>query len=86
MLQKSVESSLSTGVVPQLEYRVAHPELEWCWVRINGEIIYEENGTPLKMIGTILDITNDVSVKHELKTALSFFESLMEAIPNPIFL
>jgi len=85
MLQGAVESSLGTGVVPQLEYRVAHPELEWCWVRINGEIIYEDNGTPLKMIGTILDITNDVSVKHELKTALSFFESLMEAIPNPIF-
>ncbi len=85
LLEKSIRTALETGIVPQEEFQILTITGQPCWVRINGEIIYDEKGNKVKMIGTVLDVTEDYNIKTDLLTDLSFFETLMEILPNPIF-
>ncbi|MBF4696029.1 PAS domain-containing protein [Fusibacter ferrireducens] len=85
LLETSIAIALKTGVVPQEDYRVLSATNAPCWVRVNGRIIYDDQGHKIKMMGTMLDVTNDYSAKTELSRYLNFFESLMEALPCPIF-
>lgn len=85
LLQTSIEKAFESGLVPQEEYRVLNASDIPCWVRLNGEIIYDENGQRIKMIGTLLDVTEDYVIKSDLTSDLSFFSTLMEILPNPIF-
>ncbi len=85
LLENSIAIALETGIVPQEEYRIIRLDENPCWVRINGEIIYDDQGQKVKLIGTIRDVTTDYLTKSLLSNDLSFFESLMEALPNPIF-
>lgn len=41
----------------QHEARVLRPGKPVCWIKIDGKTIYNEKGEPVKMLGTILDIT-----------------------------
>ncbi|GAU75875.1 GGDEF domain-containing protein [Fusibacter sp. 3D3] len=85
LLNESIAIALKNGILPQEEYRILNLKNTPCWVRINGEVIYDDQGQKIKLIGTILDVTTDYMAKSTLSNDLSFFESLMEALPNPIF-
>lgn len=66
-------------------FRINHPHLKDCWVKINGEILLNEHDEPIRMIGTVLDVTEDYLYRHYLKNELLFFDELIETLPNPIF-
>jgi len=48
-------------------------------------MVLDDNGEPYKIMGTILDITDEYSNRECLDNNLKFWESLMNAIPNPVF-
>lgn len=54
------------------EYRMLCKNGEYCWVLDSGKIIsYDEQGHPLRMIGTHLDITNRKHPEDELQRTLA---------------
>eukprot|EP00828_Plagiopyla_frontata_P006147 TRINITY_DN12643_c0_g1_i1.p4 TRINITY_DN12643_c0_g1~~TRINITY_DN12643_c0_g1_i1.p4 ORF type:complete len:161 (-),score=9.75 TRINITY_DN12643_c0_g1_i1:315-797(-) len=73
LLEASIAIALETGIVPQEEYRILGLRDTPCWVRINGEIIYDDQGQKIKLIGTILDVTMDYLEKTHLANDLNFF-------------
>ena len=49
--------AFETGVVPESEFRVVRPSGEVRWFDLRGEIIYDNTGAPLRMVGVNRDIT-----------------------------
>lgn len=76
------------GKTPQYEaeYRVQSKSGEWVWILARGKIAdYDENGTPKRFVGTHVDVTERKILEEEIANQLSFIESLVDTIPNPLF-
>lgn len=41
-----------------IEYRVVHPDGKIVWADVHGVVTYQADGTPIRMFGTSVDITN----------------------------
>lgn len=41
----------------EVEYRIRGKEDSWCWIRARGRMEFDENGQPVRMGGTNIDIT-----------------------------
>ncbi len=54
-----------------LEYRLRTKSGNWKWILTRGKIVRrDENGAPVRLAGTHLDITERKLAEHELRTAL----------------
>ncbi|MDB5063520.1 MAG: hypothetical protein JWP67_3363 [Mucilaginibacter sp.] len=72
MVNKAFDDALTSGVY-FFEARVIWPDGTIHWVRTTGKVIYDDNKVPLRMLGTIKDITEQ---KHMLDELLKSEENL----------
>lgn len=77
------------------EARVIHPDESVHWIRTQAKIYYNSNNTPIRMLGTVLDITefkrlqqqkdDFISVaSHELKTPMTSLKASMQIVDKLI--
>jgi len=76
--------SLQSGVL-FYEARVVWPDGSIHWARFNGKIVYDEDGSPSKMYGTALDITDQKTMIHELEESERRFKTLADTAPVMIW-
>ena len=70
----------------EAEMRVHTSAGEWTWILDRGRVIERDSqGTPLRMAGVELDITARKRGELELKQAQAFLMSVLEHIPNMVF-
>jgi len=55
------------------------------WVHGIGELEYNDNNEPVRLIGTIQDITDRKHEQSQVKRSLKFTEALLKSIPIPVF-
>ena len=82
-----VEQTLdrASGGDQRMEHRIVRPDGETRWVASRGRMIYEEgSGRPLRLIGTVLDITDRKHAEEELKAALATKEILLREVNHRI--
>lgn len=56
------------------------------WVLAQGKIIYDKNAVPIKIYGTIMDITDRKLAEEALRRSESLLSSIIEGTSDPIFL
>ena len=77
------------------EARVIHPDDSTRWIRVQAKIYHNSNNTPVRMLGTILDITefkrlqqqkdDFISVaSHELKTPMTSLKASIQILDKLI--
>ena len=71
--------SAATGEPFNQECRVIRPNGEVRIVHGQGEILKDENGKPLKMIGTVQDITERKQVEHTVRNSEQRFRDFAES-------
>ncbi|MBP1760754.1 MAG: multi-sensor hybrid histidine kinase, partial [Firmicutes bacterium] len=70
----------------QSDYRMLVKDGSFKWILARGEIVsYDENGSPLRIIGTHTDITYLKALQLELTRQQGFLKKLIDAIPDLIF-
>ncbi len=68
------------------EFRLRHKSGTWLWMRAMGKVVErDEKDRPARAAGTQIDITASKKVREDFKNQISLMESLLAAIPNPIF-
>ncbi|MBS0169187.1 MAG: PAS domain S-box protein [Nitrospira sp.] len=72
--------------VKELELRLRHKSGEYRWYLDRGKVVARDaQGQPLRMVGTITDITERNRVERERTEALANLQTIMETVPDVIF-
>lgn len=79
------------------EVKITRPDGSRRWIKTQGIVIYDEKKTPVRMLGTVIDITNDkrdeirkndfiAMASHELKTPLTSIKAYIQILAKRLAL
>ena len=68
-VQEAIDASLNTGVPYGIDHRLVRPDTSQRTVYQQGEVLLDEQGKAIRMVGTVLDITEQHQIEEELKKA-----------------
>lgn len=67
-MEQEVGEKLKKGEAYDLELRLRAKDGEWRWIRTRGRAVeYDEEGSAARLLGTHVDITQEVEAREELK-------------------
>lgn len=78
--EKEVQLSIANKKPLKIEFRIVGPSGEVRHIRSNGDVIQDEDGEAARMIGTNIDITEQVKADELMQMATSIYKSSTEAI------
>lgn len=65
-VNEAFENALKTGSITY-EARIIRDDNTERWIRVNGATIYDKKHQPVRLLGTVLDITEQKKIKDELE-------------------
>ncbi|MDO8568336.1 MAG: PAS domain-containing protein [Dehalococcoidales bacterium] len=68
VFRKSVDEALYQNIPHDLGYRVCLPDGSVRTVHARGEVSIDENGKPVRMVGTVYDITDHIIAEEQMRS------------------
>ncbi|MBK9014863.1 MAG: PAS domain S-box protein [Saprospiraceae bacterium] len=85
-IRQAVQKAIDTNSSYSIHHRVLKPDGEVRWVHEEAKIIMNENtGKPLKMVGTVLDITERKQAEESLRLSNERYELVTKATNDAIW-
>ncbi len=84
IVEKAFEQGMKTHMYIY-EARVIKPDNTICWIRKQGKVFFDENENPVKIIGTLQDITEEKRYQQVLQESESKFRLLADSLPQMIW-
>jgi len=84
LVVKSVDEALNAGIRYSIDHRIILPNDEIRIIHEDAELIKDETGKPVVMIGTSQDITDRVHAEKTIRESESRYRSLFEYSPISI--
>lgn len=84
IVEKAFEVAMQTGIY-KYEARVNKSNGEVIWIRSHGKIFFDAHNEPLKMIGTLIDITEERNRREILIKSEQKFRLLANSMPQHIW-
>ncbi|MEJ7873516.1 MAG: PAS domain S-box protein, partial [Rubrobacteraceae bacterium] len=81
LLRRAINGALYEGKPYDLEHRIIRPDGAERVVHRRAEVVFDEDGEPLRMIGTVHDITDRKRVEEALKESEERFRNAFEDAP-----
>ena len=81
----AVENAMLTGIL-NIEMRIIRKDNALRWIKAKGKVFFDENGKPEKMLGTIVDITDQKSAFDALRESESRLTKLADAMPQLVWI
>ena len=66
----------------QAEIRLRHKDGSYRWVFTRGEAMRDTNGRPVRMLGSVTDISDRKKVQESLENSLEFSKNLISSMQN----
>ena len=66
-VMQAITDSIATGMPLAIHYRIIRPSGDIRHLKCNAEVLMQADGTPISMIGTVLDITELEVARSELR-------------------
>jgi two-component system sensor histidine kinase/response regulator len=67
-----------------LEFRLRCQDGSYKWILARGQVLWDDTGTPLRMVGIQQDISQRKQVEAELEQQSKRYQSILEALPDLI--
>lgn len=84
-VRAAIQESLELEEGYELEYRIFHKYGSIRWLHERGRGVYNDSGELQYLDGVLFDITARKLVEERLRESEEFLTSILNAIPNPIF-
>ncbi len=85
MVAEAIAQALQGTHAYALEHRILWSDASLHWVECKGEVIREAGGQAVRMIGTVMEITERKRAEEERAKALQDLENVMETVPDVIY-
>ncbi|WP_066425826.1 PAS domain S-box protein [Anabaena sp. 4-3] len=69
-----------------IEYRLRRKDSSYGWFRSRAKAVWDEQGNPIRLVGSLGDITERKRVEMELLQSETQYRLLFEANPNPMWI
>lgn len=79
IVEKAFEEAMRTGIYVY-EARIIHADHSQHWIRTQGKVVFDDNKLPLRMLGTIIDITAQRLAEEDTYKLAAIVESSGDAI------
>lgn len=84
ILEEAYTLALKTSIY-KYESRIIKPDHTISWIKAHGKIFFDENKKPVKMLGTIMDITDEKNSQETLIKSEEKFRLLADSMPQHIW-
>lgn len=84
-LQNSIEVILNSGKDYEIEHRIITPDGSLRWLYSSGDVLVDEDGTPEKLVGVVIDITDRKLVEQALAESEEKSRLLLESAGEGIY-
>lgn len=81
----AIEEAKRTGSI-DLEIRIIRRDGSLRWIRARGKVFADEEGVPEKMMGTILDVTEQKAAFEEVQASERRLTKLADAMPQLVWI
>ncbi len=78
--------TLTTEGHASFEYRIIGPDGVTRWINGRGKSYFDEKGSPVKMFGTLQDITDLKQTEKKLEEIFKLNELMLNSLPHPTML
>jgi|GEM_PF-494104 len=85
IVEKAFSEAQRSGIY-SYEARVIWPDGTVRWIKTAGKVIFDEQGKPARMLGTMLDITDQREAQEKVVRSEKLFRSIALNIPNSLVL
>ncbi len=82
---QSVNQAIHENADYHVEFRVRWSDGSLRWLSCRGQVIRNELGTPLRMVGVAMDITRQKQSEQELRRSRNFLKTLLNRLPVAVF-
>lgn len=80
----SLNKAVTEGLMSNNVYKINSPIKNECWMKFNSRVVKLDDKI-VKIIGVMMEVTDEVIFQNKLETELDFINSLIENLPNPFF-
>ena len=81
----AVDASVEHDADYEIEHRIVWPDGTVRWVLETGDVMRDENGKPVRMLGIVQDITSRKDAAEALRESEDMFRTVAEQSPNMVF-
>ncbi|MBD3885142.1 PAS domain S-box protein [Phormidium tenue FACHB-886] len=84
-LYSALQKAIDHGLPYDLEYRIVRDDGQVRLLLARGEAIADRAGQAIKLLGTVMDITERKQIEQELKDSKTFLDKVLNTARDPIF-
>ena len=85
-LLQAIRQSIQANVEYQIEHRILWPDGTVHWLACRGDVLRDADGTPVRMVGTVLDVTARKEMDLKLANSEAQLRAILDHSPALIFL
>jgi len=85
VVEEAFDTALSSGIY-SYESRIDKGDGTTGWIKTEGKVLFDAGNVPVRMLGTMLDITEQKGVQEKILRSEKLFKSIALNIPNSLVL
>jgi PAS domain S-box-containing protein len=85
-VDENVRRALEERTKLNIEFRILHPTLGVRWLAAIGQTFYNAEGTPYRMMGMVLDISERKKADEELQQSQHFTQQIIETVSGVFYI
>ncbi|MGI0484093.1 PAS domain-containing protein [Pantanalinema rosaneae CENA516] len=81
MVQATIQQAISTRTDYEVEERCYHPDGSLHWLTVRGQLVYNSQGEPIRLVGVTLDITDRKHAEDTLRQREAELRLITNTVP-----
>lgn len=84
-IQNAIDNTIATGEKVRAEVKLIRHDGQNIYLEIFGQALFNELGEPISIVGSTMDITQNILIQNSLKNQYQLLEDIIDSVPARVF-